>query len=238
MNRKFLSAWYETPRGRLLQQAEADFLARSITVGCKQVILQIGALEWENRFIDCTLYRHYIIADPAGRGWSEARRVTACCAKLPFASDSAAMIILPHTLEFAVEQHQILREVERVLKPEGRLIILNFNPWSWYVRYHYCRHREKHDPKLGRFIGRTKIIDWLKLLNFEVEVAAGFNFDKSPNSTVPCAERNKYSSWVAAYAVKAIKRRYHTIPLRAHSFKTSRLIVAGGMQSTNPLRKS
>lgn len=237
MNRKFLSAWYETPRGQLLQQAEADFLARSITVGCKQIILQIGALGWENRFIDCTLYRHFIIADFAGSGWHEALKVTACTAELPFATDSADMIIVPHTIEFVIDQHQMLREVERILKPEGKLIILNFNPWSWYVRYHYCRHREKQDPKLGRFIGCAKIVDWLKLLNFEVEIAAGFSFTTMAGKA-PCSGKNKHSPWLAAYAVKAIKRRYNMIPLSPVTVKASRLAIAGVIEAPNRLRKS
>jgi SAM-dependent methyltransferase len=220
-----------------LQEAEADFLSRSITVGCKQIILQIGALGWENRFIDCTLYRHFIIADLAGRGWSEARKVSACAEQLPFLSDSADMIILPHTLDFAVDQHQVLREVERVLKPEGKLIILNFNPWSWYVRYHYCMHRDKQESRLGRFIARAKIVDWLKLLNFEVEVAAGFNF-KSLHAKAARNEKNKHSPWVVAYAVKAIKRRYNMIPLTPLSIKTSRFAIAGVIESSNRLRKS
>jgi SAM-dependent methyltransferase len=237
MNRKFLSAWYETPRGQLLQQVEADFLSRSITVGCKQIILQIGALGWENRFIDCTLYRHYIIADPAGTGSCEAGKVRAGATELPFMRDCADMIILPHILEFAADQHQVLREVVRVLKPEGKLIILSFNPWSWYVRYHYCKHREKQDSRLGRFIGRAKIVDWLKLLNFEVEIAAGFNF-KTAHLKSPCPEKSKHSPWVAAYAVKAIKRRYNMIPLSPLSIKTSRLIIAGAIETPNPLRKA
>jgi SAM-dependent methyltransferase len=236
MNRKFLFAWYETPRGQILQDIETDFLARSITVGCKQIILQVGALGWENRFIDCTLYRHFIIADSSGGGWSEARKVGACPAQLPFLSDSADMIILPHMLEFADDQHQVLREVERVLKPEGKLIILNFNPWSWYVRYYYCLHRGKRDSTLGRFIGRAKIIDWLKLLNFEVEIAAGFNF-KARHPKSSCGEKNKHSPWVVAYAVKAIKRRYNMIPLPPLSIKTSRLAIAGAIETPNRLRK-
>ncbi|MGR8934133.1 MAG: class I SAM-dependent methyltransferase [Gammaproteobacteria bacterium] len=237
MNRKFLSAWYETPRGQLLQRAEADFLSRSITVGCKQIILQIGALGWENRFIDCTLYRHFMIVDSSGNGAHEAGRVNARAADLPLMNDCADMIIVPHLLEFAADQHAVLREMVRVLKPEGKLIILSFNPWSWYVRYHYCKHREKQDSKLGRFIGRAKIVDWLKLLNFEVEIAAGFNF-KAMQPQSPCSEKNRNSPWVAAYAVKAIKRRYNMIPLSPLSVKASRLAIAGVLETPNPLRKS
>ena len=54
---------------------------------------------------------------------------------LPFASQSIDLVVLPHVLEFSKEPHQILREVERVLIPEGQVIICGFNPVSmWGVR--------------------------------------------------------------------------------------------------------
>jgi SAM-dependent methyltransferase len=42
---------------------------------------------------------------------------------------------MAHALEFHDDPHQILREVERVLIPEGELIITGFNPISiWGLR--------------------------------------------------------------------------------------------------------
>ena len=49
---------------------------------------------------------------------------------LPFASQSIDLVVLPHALEFSDDPHQILREVERVLIPEGQVIICGFNPAS------------------------------------------------------------------------------------------------------------
>ncbi|HEX5126138.1 MAG TPA: methyltransferase domain-containing protein, partial [Rhodocyclaceae bacterium] len=44
-------------------------------------------------------------------------------AELPFASQSLDLVVLPHVLEFSDQPHQILREVERVLVPEGNIVI-------------------------------------------------------------------------------------------------------------------
>lgn len=63
MKRNFLFAWYQTPRGKLLKELEIDYLRRSITVSCQQTILQIGGLGYEDEFIDCTLYKNYIVLD-------------------------------------------------------------------------------------------------------------------------------------------------------------------------------
>jgi SAM-dependent methyltransferase len=91
-------------------------------------------------------------------------------AELPFASQSLDLVVLPHVLEFAEEPHQVLREVERVLIPEGQVIISGFNPASmWGARQVAGRLTGAHFlPRDGEFISLPRLKDWLKLLNMEV----------------------------------------------------------------------
>ena len=91
-------------------------------------------------------------------------------AELPFATHSLDLVVLPHVLEFAAEPHQVLREVERVLIPEGQLIITGFNPASmWGARQLAGRLSGAHFlPQDGEFISVLRLKDWLKLLNMEV----------------------------------------------------------------------
>ena len=42
---------------------------------------------------------------------------------LPFKNASLDLVVLPHTLELSFDPHATLREVERVLVPEGRVVI-------------------------------------------------------------------------------------------------------------------
>ncbi|MEI6068996.1 MAG: methyltransferase domain-containing protein [Methylococcaceae bacterium] len=212
MKRNFLFAWYQTPRGKLLKELEADYLKRSITVSCQQIILQIGGLGWEDEFIDCTLYKNYTVLDVKGLGCAEARKIRAKAYGLPLQSDSVDMIIIPHLLEFDAQRFQTMREVERVLKPEGLLVVLNFNPWSLWVRYQFLWDKKMADSWGGHFISRSRILDWLKLLNFEVTVSSEFNLDSvsSKQGKLIADSRSFFST---AYAIKAIKRRYNIIPL-------------------------
>ena len=92
-------------------------------------------------------------------------------AELPFASESIDLIVLPHVLEFASDPHQILREVDRVLRPEGRLVISGFNPASlWGMRQYISRLiGNPFLPRDGQFIGLMRIKDWLQLLNFSLD---------------------------------------------------------------------
>jgi SAM-dependent methyltransferase len=98
---------------------------------------------------------------------------------LPFDSASLDLVVLPHTLELARDPHQTLREVERVLRPEGRVVVVGFNPASlWGLRQKLGRMRlgvgiGKNKPLFlpdgGEFLGYRRLRDWLQLLSFEVE---------------------------------------------------------------------
>jgi SAM-dependent methyltransferase len=154
---------------------------------------------------------------------------------LPFPNHSVDLIVLPHTLELAVDAHQTLREVERVLVPEGRVVILGFNPHSlWGMRQWGGRlaqrlgiaaapvsdPAEAHGtgglfmPRAGEFIALRRLRDWLRLLSFEVE-RGGFGCYRPP--LVSQAWLDRYA-WIekagdrwwpmfgAVYMVSAVKR--------------------------------
>jgi SAM-dependent methyltransferase len=231
MKRNFLFAWYQTPRGKLLKELEADYLERAITVSCQQIILQIGGLGWENEFIDCTLYKNYTILDAKGLGCDGARKICAKAYCLPLQSDSVDMIIVPHLLEFDTHRFQTVREMERVLKPEGLLVVLNFNPWSLWVRYQYLWDKKMADSWGGHFISRSRILDWLRLLNFEVTVSSEFHLD-SVDSKQGKSIVYGQSLFSTAYAIKAIKRRYNIIPLTPVKNENSRLVLANSLNSS------
>lgn len=97
---------------------------------------------------------------------------------LPFAANSLDLVVLPHTLQLSQEAHATLREVERVLVPEGRVVISGLNPASlWAMRqkrgifYQRFGHKDMFLPDAGEFIGYWRLRDWLRLLSFEVESA-------------------------------------------------------------------
>ncbi|MEO5607900.1 MAG: methyltransferase domain-containing protein [Polaromonas sp.] len=99
-------------------------------------------------------------------------------AALPFAENSLDLLVMPHTLELSNDPHSALREVERVLVPEGRVVISGFNPASlWGLRQrrdHFLQRFGYHDlflPQTDEFIGYWRLRDWMRLLSFEVESA-------------------------------------------------------------------
>ncbi|MDB5763157.1 MAG: class SAM-dependent methyltransferase [Herminiimonas sp.] len=136
--------------------------------------------------------------------------------ELPFASQSLDLVLLPHVLEFAAEPHQVLREVERVLIPEGQVIVCGFNPASlWGVRQAAGRLTGAHFlPLNGEFISVPRLKDWLKLLNMEVN-RGNFGCYAPPCATDKWLDRFSFMEkagdrwWPylgAIYIVQAIKR--------------------------------
>jgi len=88
--------------------------------------------------------------------------------QLPLASQSVDLLALPHTLESAADPRLALREAERVLIPEGQLVISGFNPLSlWRLRQMFARE-EAGAPWDEQFIGLLRLKDWLNLLGFEL----------------------------------------------------------------------
>ncbi|UCE32803.1 MAG: class I SAM-dependent methyltransferase [Burkholderiales bacterium] len=91
--------------------------------------------------------------------------------ELPFATQSIDLVALPQVLEFSRDPHRVLREVDRVLRPEGRLLVSGFNPVSlWGARQILMRPFDRPFlPREGQFIGVPRLRDWFKLLSFEAE---------------------------------------------------------------------
>jgi SAM-dependent methyltransferase len=136
--------------------------------------------------------------------------------ELPFANESIDLIVLPHVLEFAADPHQILREVDRVLLPEGRLVISGFNPASlWGARQYLSRLiGNPYLPRDGQFIGLLRIKDWLQLLNYSLD-RGHFGCYKFPLHGEPSMNRMDFlepmgNRWWpifgAVFIVSAIKR--------------------------------
>ncbi len=132
---------------------------------------------------------------------------------LPVASHSVDLVALPHLLEFSGHPHRILREAERVLMPDGSIVISGFNPVSlWGARRAFVR-RDRF-PWNGRFIGLLRLRDWLSLLGFEL-TGGRFGCYAPPFIQEKWLERAKFMEkagerwWPicgGVYVVRAIKR--------------------------------
>lgn len=150
--------WFETPLGGYLARREQAYFDQVVADIFGYHALQLGLPGLD-------LLRASRI--PSRFRADEALRLTP--AHLPFAGQSMDLLLLPHVLEFSDSPHAILREAERVLMPEGQIVISGFNPFSLWGLWRLWPHPVPEYPWHGRFISLLRIKDWLALLGFEVE---------------------------------------------------------------------
>jgi SAM-dependent methyltransferase len=166
--------WLQSPPGRYVLAWEQKCFNQIVVDVFGFHAIQIG-LPQMNTLAENRMPLHALLIDSYDRQkeLSQFRwhQIEGNANELPFASESIDLLVMPHVLEFAADPHQILREVERVLRPEGRLIISGFNPASlWGMRQYLSRLiGTPYLPRDGQFIGLLRIKDWLQLLNFSLD---------------------------------------------------------------------
>ncbi len=165
--------------------------------------------------------------------------------ELPFAAQSLDLVVLPHVLEFSFDPHQVLREVERVLRPEGRLIVSGFNPASlWGMRQLLMRpFRPAFFPRDPQFIGLPRLRDWLTLLGFELD-GGRYGCYRPPCASQRWLDRTEMFEhagdrwWPilgAIYFVSAVKR-VRGMHLIGPAWRTSRAQQRAGAIVAPPVR--
>lgn len=185
-----LHPWLATPAGRYLHAWEQAQLDRTVADVFGFHALQLGLPELDALRANRMPHR-WLALDGAYSGWSAAAASTPDIAStltagtslglrcdfeaLPLPSHCMDLVVLPHALELAQDPHETLREVERVLVPEGRVIIIGFNPASlWGLKHRAGRLRGVGSGVLpqAEFIAYWRLRDWLRLLGLEVETGA------------------------------------------------------------------
>ncbi|MCV2422550.1 class I SAM-dependent methyltransferase [Paucibacter sp. DJ2R-2] len=173
-----LASWLQTPPGQYLLQWEQRQLDAAVADIFGFHALQLGLPELPALRANRMPHRWLALDDQAASSHAQIASPVLLSEfdALPFESNSLDLVVLPHSLELAPDPHQTLREVERVLRPEGRLVILGLNPASlWGLRQNLGRllpgEQKLFLPLAGEFLGYWRLRDWLRLLTFEVEAA-------------------------------------------------------------------
>lgn len=202
-----LAAWFDTPKGSYVLDWERGQFDSAVEDVFGFNAVQIGLAEIDFLRANRMPLRVRLGTEPG----CDIGGDPAC---LPIASQSVDLVVLPHALEFSGNPHQILREAERVLRPEGHIVISGFNPLSlWGIKRAVSRRRDEH-PWCGDFIGLLRLRDWLKLLGFELN-GGRFGCYAPPFSQTKWLQRFAFMEkagdrwWPIAggtYVVRAVKR--------------------------------
>lgn len=208
--RQLLRQWYSRSQGLLLQAAIQKHLQRMIPNLFGYYALQVGCLDPETDLLECSRIGGRFCMDlGSGR-----QHVSGRPEALPVATDSLDLVLLAHVLESSADPHQVLREVERVLRVDGHVIIIGFNPLSPLGIWNMVPGMRSRRPWSANCHGPARIREWLALLGFEVIRTHYAGLRPRPDSggfraRLACLETLGGSQWPyvgAAYVIQARKR--------------------------------
>ncbi|WP_440876879.1 class I SAM-dependent methyltransferase [Thalassotalea sp. PLHSN55] len=156
-------AWRKLPNGEVILNEINQQLAPWWPKFFGYHLLKVGALSAD---VDCTLspIKHQLTVS----SFSKKADVIADVDDLPFLEHSVDVCLLSHTFEFSVDPHHVVREANRVLIPNGYLVITGYNPFSLAGLNKVVPYRRKQSPWNERFFSPMRVKDWLQLMGYEI----------------------------------------------------------------------
>ncbi|HHM06465.1 MAG TPA: methyltransferase domain-containing protein [Gammaproteobacteria bacterium] len=170
--REALRQWFKTPLGLSLLGDERLVLDAVLDTLFGYYALQIGVAA-DADLLAKSRIRQRMVLDAALLGPGQVSAGPGALGEpdaLPVMTDCIDLVLLHHTLEFEPDPHEVLREVDRILIPEGHVIIVAFNPWSLWALKRRLRKRQARPPWCGHYLGLNRLKDWFRLLGFDIEL--------------------------------------------------------------------
>lgn len=217
-----LCRWYQGEPGASLLELEWRCLERVLSGCFGYYLVQLGCLGEQSVHLRASRIGAQFIVGGAGSAQGTLSGVQGQFHQLPLANASVDLVVLPHTLDFAEQPQQVLREVERILIPGGRVVLLGFSPVSLWGAWRLFRRRSGRLPWCGRFYSRRRIEDWLNLLGFQVESREGLMY-RPPLAHAGLLQRLQWLERAGAragkllagvYLLQAVKQESTLTPIR------------------------
>ncbi|CAM8357652.1 Methyltransferase type 11 [Candidatus Methylopumilus universalis] len=151
--------WFKSPLGQYLLALEYDYINPVVMDTFGFYAIQMGNFDID--FLDQSRIQNKFSLN------SNHPDLMTSNEALPFDEASVDLLIAPHILEQMIEPYELLKEIHRVLMPEGRLIITGFNPVSlWGIKR--LLSFDIDYPWNTKFISLSKIKEWLPIVGLEM----------------------------------------------------------------------
>jgi len=231
--------WLKTPLGEALLQQEIRVVEEALDGIFGEQCLQLGMWGDNRTFVRFTRTQRCSVIAETAEGAPDA---VGEMHKLPVESDSIDAVLLPHTLDFSDRPHEILREVDRVLRADGHIVILGFKPTGlWGLRR--LIPGAGMPPGADHLISERRMRDWLKLLDMRVRGSISYFFRwplprKKIISSQKWEQRGQvlWPELAACYMLTAQKRVSRLIPLRPHWWRKPKVVTGLAEPSTRVAR--
>ena len=208
-----LTQWYASALGQSILDDLEMLLAQQLTTVFGYQGLQVGNLDPQRDLLaNAGLHRRLSLDAPG-----LAADINGDVLHLPIASDTMKLVLFFHTLDFCDQPHQALREANRVLMDDGQLLIIGFNPVSAFGIRHLLSGWRQKAPWNGRFYSRTRITDWLSVLDYQVLHSEAL-FIRPPVNSQRILHRlrrlERLRPWLSAFGgLYVLQARKQTIPM-------------------------
>ena len=209
--------WLQTPLGDALLQQESRVVEEALDGIFGEECLQLGLWGERRTFTRFTRTQRCALINETPEGRPVA---VGDFHRLPVESDSIDAVLLPHTLDFNDRPHEVLREVDRVLRANGHIVILGFKPAGlWGLRR--LIPGAGMPPGADHLISERRLRDWLMLLDMRIQGGQRYFFRwPLPRRKVGSSqrwERRGQALWpelAACYMLTAQKRVSTLTPVR------------------------
>ena len=233
-------SWLGTPLGRSLLQTEQRLVEDAFDGIFGEECLQLGLWGEARTFLAFSrTQRATLVADGREDLPDNVRGVSGELHRLPIASESVDAVFLPHTLEFSRRPHAILREVHRVLRSDGYIVVLGYKSGGlWGLRR--LIPGAALPPGTDQLIADRRLKDWLNLLDLRIHGLTRYFFrwplPGNGGSLSLAWERRGQRWWpelAACYMLTAQKRMLTITPVKKVQWRSRPKVVAGLVKPTS-----
>jgi len=162
-NSEDIQQWFSSELGSELLQAQKRAVDRLIPNLFGYHLVEISISPNMALSSQSLIGHKIVVADKFQLGLSD-QSILCETTELPFEHNSVDVVLLHHSLDFTDNPHQVLREAIRVLRPGGHILVVGFNPSSWWGVHRFCHKKSKHAWQEGQFISQSRLADWMSLL--------------------------------------------------------------------------
>ncbi len=163
-HKHYPDGWHKIPNGVAMRNAISQAISPFSRICFGYHLLKIGNLSCDVELPECTIgHTIGLVKESHPRA-----SIVADTNELPLTENSIDAVLACLELDFSADPHQVLREIDRVITPNGHLMLVGLNPFSldWLIsllpikRYSMLRH--------ARYFRQGRVCDWLQLLGFEI----------------------------------------------------------------------
>ena len=163
-----INSWYKTEAGKINKDLVVDSINSIILDHYDRSILYIGPNDIIRKIMkQDKSFNSFFVST------SKYSDIKAEIENLPFQNSSIDLFVLVHSLEINKDPHAVFREINRILKEDGEIIITSFNKMSFIGLFNYLPVDSIFKNK--NYIRISRLEDWAKLFSYQINRIMNIN---------------------------------------------------------------